>query len=115
MHLDSFTVLLAQAGGGTASQPSPFGMVVPMVLIVVIMYFMLIRPQQQTAKRQAKLLEALKKGDRVVTASGVVGIVITIKEKAVPLSVLLQTADSKLEVTKSSITEILEAGSTTES
>lgn len=86
-----------------------------MVLIVVIMYFMLIRPQQQTAKRQAKLLEALKKGDRVVTASGVVGIVVTIKEKAVPLSVLLQTADSKLEVTKSSITEILEAGSTTES
>lgn len=86
-----------------------------MVLIVVIMYFMLIRPQQQTAKRQAKLLQGLKNGDRVVTSSGIVGVVITIKEKAVPPSVYLRTNDSKLEVTKSSIAEILEAGSTTES
>lgn len=91
------------------------GFIVPMILLVVIMYFITIRPQQQNAKRQAKLLQALKAGDRVVTASGIVGIVITVKDKAVPPSVSLRTADSKLEVTKGSITEILEAGSTTES
>ena len=115
MHLDSLSILLAQTAGGGAPQQSPFTMAVPMVLIVVIMYFMLIRPQQQTAKRQAKLLEGLKNGDRVVTSSGIVGIVITIKEKAVPPSVSLRTADSKLEVTKSSIAEILPASSATES
>ncbi len=91
------------------------GLVIPMILFIIMMYFVMIRPQQQSAKRQTKLLQGLKAGDRVVTSSGIVGVVITIKEKAVPPSVSLRTADTKLEVTKASITEILEAGSTNES
>jgi preprotein translocase subunit YajC len=70
------------------------------------MYFMLFRPQQQRTKQQAKLLSALKSGDRVVTSSGIVGVVITVKDKTVSL----RSADAKMEVTKSSITEILESG-----
>jgi preprotein translocase subunit YajC len=115
MHLDSLNVLLAQAPAATGAQGSPLGFIVPMGLIVVMMYFMMIRPQQQRAKQQAKLLGALKSGDRVVTASGIVGIVLTVKDKAVPPSVSLRSADAKFEVTKSSISEIIEAGSTTES
>ena len=115
MHLDSLNVFLAQAPAATGAQGSPFGLLVPMGLIVVMMYFMMIRPQQQRAKQQAKLLSALKPGDRVVTASGLVGVVLSIKEKAVPPSVSLRSADAKFEVTKASISEILEAASTTES
>ena len=113
MHLDSLNVLLAQAG--SAGQPSPLGFIVPMGLVIVMMYFLMIRPQQQTAKRQAKLLSALKAGDRVITSSGIVGVVITVKDKAVPPSVSLRTADTKLEVTKASVAEILPDNSTTES
>jgi len=74
-----------------------------------MMYFMLFRPQQQRAKQMAKLLSSLKAGDRVVTSSGIVGIVITVKDKTVSL----RSADAKMEVTKSSVTEILESSDAT--
>jgi len=76
-----------------------------------MMYFMLFRPQQQRAKQQAKLMANLKSGDRVVTTSGIVGIVISVKDKTVSL----RSSDAKMEVTKSSVTEILESGDATSS
>lgn len=79
----------------------------PMILLVVVFYFILIRPQQKRAKEQAKMLEALKPGDKVGTASGIIGVVITVKDKTVNL----RSGDSKFEVTKSSVTELLESGS----
>ena len=81
----------------------------------VMMYFIMIRPQQLRAKQQKKLLEALKSGDRVMTSSGFIGIVISVKDKAVPPTVTIRSSDAKFEVTKASVTEILEAGTTTES
>lgn len=77
----------------------------PMILLVVVFYFILIRPQQKRAKEQAKMLEALKSGDRVGTASGIIGVVVTVKDKVVTL----RSGDAKFEVSKSSITELLEA------
>jgi preprotein translocase subunit YajC len=74
-----------------------------MLLIGVMMYFILFRPQQQRAKQQAKLLAALKSGDKVITASGIVGTVITVKEK----TATLRSGDAKFEVTKASITDII--------
>ena len=79
----------------------------PMFLLVVVFYFILIRPQQQRAKQQQKMLSLLKAGDRVVTSSGIIGTVISVKDKAVSL----RSADAKFEVTKASVTEILEASS----
>ena len=76
----------------------------PLVLIVLIMYFMSIRPQQQRAKQMAKLLASIKSGDKVVTSSGIVGVVITVKDKTVSL----RSADTKMEVTKASISEIVQ-------
>jgi preprotein translocase subunit YajC len=96
---------------GQSGQPSsPFAgnYLILMVLLVVIMYFMTIRPQQQRAKQMAKLLATIKAGDKVVTSSGIVGVVITVKEKTVSL----RSADAKMEVTKSSITEILQSDDT---
>ena len=80
------------------------GFFVPMGLMVVIMYFLMIRPQQKRAKEQAKMLAALKAGDRVATASGIIGKVVSVKDKVV----VLRSEDSKFEVTKASVTEILE-------
>ena len=80
-------------------------------LMIVMLYFVMIRPQQQRAKQQVKLLGALKSGDKVVTSSGIVGIVITVKDNTVSL----RSADAKMEVTKSSVTQILEGAAATES
>jgi len=83
----------------------------PMILLVIVFYFILIRPQQQRAKQQAKLIASLKSGDKVVTSSGIVGVVTSVKDRTVSL----RSADAKMEVTKSSVTEILEGGDAAES
>ena len=121
MHLNCLNVLLADAATApaTTSAPVPQGnlmmQLAPMVLLVVVFYFILIRPQQQRSKQQAKLLSALKAGDKVVTSSGIVGVVITVKEKSSPPSVSIRSADAKFEITKASITEILADSAATES
>ncbi len=128
MHQNFFSGMLADAAasapapvttattttGQAATSPPPpqsaFGQLFFFVPMLVIFYFILIRPQQQRAKQQQKLLAALKAGDKVVTASGIIGVVITVKDKAVSL----RSADAKFEITKASVTEILEAGTATE-
>ena len=117
MHFNSFIGMLADA---TASAPataapaaaappqqSTFNQLFFFIPMLVIFYFILIRPQQQRTKQQQKMLSLLKAGDRVVTASGIIGTVITVKDKAVSL----RSADAKFEVTKASVTEILEVSS----
>jgi preprotein translocase subunit YajC len=119
MHLNVFNALLAQAtatppaapAGTPGAQPTPaqslFGSPIILIgLMIVMMYFMMIRPQSQQRKRLAQLLATLKSGDKVVTTSGIVGIVVTVKDKTVSL----RSADAKMEVTKSSVVEILERG-----
>jgi preprotein translocase subunit YajC len=113
MHVNYFSGLLAQAAtpaqGGPA--PNPLMSFLPLILLGVVFYFILIRPQQQRAKQQTKLLSALKSGDKVVTSAGIVGTVITVKDK----TVTMRSADAKFEVTKASVTEIIpdDAGTTT--
>ena len=112
-HLNEILAQAAPPAGQASPTGSPlFGSpIVFIVLMVVMMYFILFRPQQQQRKRQEKMLQALKSGDKVVTSSGIIGQVITVKDKTVSL----RSADTKMEVTKSSVAEILEASSTTDS
>jgi preprotein translocase subunit YajC len=69
-----FALFLAQTSSAAPASPaSPgggFGMFVPFIFSFVIMYFIMIRPQQRRQKEQQKLISALKTGDRVVTSSG---------------------------------------------
>lgn len=62
-------VLLLQAAPGGQGQ-SPIGMLVPFLLIFLIFYFLLIRPQQKRQREQEAMLKAVEKGDRAVTAGG---------------------------------------------
>ena len=109
MHVISFSGMLA-ADPANPGQ-NPLMAILPMILLVVVFYFILIRPQQQRAKQQTKMLSTLKSGDKVVTSAGIIATAITVKEK----TVMLRSADSKFEVTKASVTEIIpeDAGSTT--
>jgi preprotein translocase subunit YajC len=95
----------ATTTGGTpppqGSFASPFFLI---AIMGVMMYFLIFRPQSQQRKKQAQLIETLKSGDKVVTTSGIVGVVITVKDNTVSL----RSADAKMEVTKSSVVQILE-------
>ena len=64
--------ILAQAAPATGQQQNPIMTFLPMILLVVVFYFILIRPQQKRAKEQRKMLEALKSGDKVITSAGIV-------------------------------------------
>lgn len=119
MHLNDLNMFLAQAPASTPAQPQPpnglqslfASPIMLLVLMAVMMYFLLFRPQQQRAKQQARMLANLKSGDKVVTSGGIVGVVITVKDKTVSL----RSADAKMEVTKSSVTDILESSDTSAS
>ncbi len=73
----------------------------PFVLIFVVMYFFMIRPQMQRAKKEKKFADELKKGDRVITKSGLHGKVFDLSEKT--NAVIIETGSGKLTFDKSSI------------
>ncbi len=98
------------------SSPNPTGSMLQMLgtlaFFIVVMYFIMIRPQQKKAKEQAALIKAIKPGDKVLTSGGILGVVVGVKEKTVSI----RSADTKLEVLKSAVTDITEkAGSSNES
>ena len=83
------TDALAQAPGATPPQ-SPAGLAisfVPFILIFVLFYVLLIMPQQKKAKERKRMIDGLKKGDRVMTSGGIIGTVITLTPKVVSLQV----------------------------
>lgn len=61
--------------GAAASPNSGFGSFIPLILIFVIFYFLLIRPQQKKIKQHQEMTKSLKRGDKVVTAGGIIGTV----------------------------------------
>ena len=60
---------------GSAGPGGAIGSLVPLVLIFVIFYFLLIRPQQKRAKEHKNMIENLKKGDKIITTGGVYGVI----------------------------------------
>jgi preprotein translocase subunit YajC len=73
-------------------------------LIFVIFYFMIIRPQQKRQKERQKMLDALEKGDKILTAGGIYGTVIGIEDK----TVLVQIAENvKVKVDRGSVGSVL--------
>jgi preprotein translocase subunit YajC len=81
-------VYAAAQGAGGASEASPmWSFVVPMLFMVVIFYFLLIRPQQKKAKEHKALLDNLKKGDRIVTSGGLIGTIVNLDDQIVNVEI----------------------------
>ena len=79
------------------------GFLVPMLLIFVMMYFVMIRPQKKRQMEQQRLVNALKTGDRVVTNAGIHGLISNVKET----TVIVKVADNvKIEMEKSAVTTV---------
>jgi preprotein translocase subunit YajC len=99
----------AQSASPAAAGPNPIASFVPLILIFIIMYFLLFRPQMRRQKEQQRVVSALKTGDRVVTGSGIHGLISNVKET----TVILKVADNvKIEIEKSAVANVLK---TTES
>ncbi len=97
---------LAQTAGAETGSPI-FGSVLMWGLIIVIFYFLLIRPQNQRMKKHRAMVEAAKRGDTVVTGGGIVGKVIRVKDDEVQVEI----ADNvRVNVLKSTLSDVRAKG-----
>ena len=80
---------------------------VPMLLIFVVMYFMLIRPQMKQQKELAQMQSRIKKNDEVVTAGGMHGTVVNVKDSVVTLRV---DDNVRIDVDKNAVTRLVKEG-----
>ena len=94
----------AAAPGGAAGAFISFG---PLILMFVAFYFLLIRPQQKRAKEHAERIGAVKKGDQIVTAAGVVGKVTKVDDAFAEVEI---APNVKIKVVKSTINDVTPPG-----
>jgi preprotein translocase subunit YajC len=100
---------LVYAEGGSGAPASPLGMLGnPMFMMMGVMifalYFLMIRPEQKKQKERQAMLQAIKKGDRVMTSAGMVGTVHSIKEN----TIMVKIADNTVvEFTKSAVVSVI--------
>ena len=110
-----WATVLAEAGSEAASPAGPASLTpfVYMAVMVVIFYFILIRPQNKAKKEQEEMIAKTKVGDKVVTSGGILGTIANVKDK----TVILKVADNvKIEVQKThlaSVTKVSEEKETT--
>lgn len=96
----------AQDVSATAAAGSPYASMLPLVLIFVIFYFLLIKPQQKRFKEHTALLGALKKGDMVITNGGLLGKVVEADKDGITTIEIASGVEVK--VTKSSVASLVE-------
>ncbi|MDO8643475.1 MAG: preprotein translocase subunit YajC [bacterium] len=102
------SIALAQTSGTTGTTKTApggaFGMFLPMILVFVIFYFLMIRPQQKQQKKHRQMLGEVKKGDEVVTSSGLYGKIYAVTDATVTLEV---SENSRLRFDKQHIARLI--------
>ena len=102
LPLDTFLLLAQQPGAGAGS-----AFLVPMVLIGILFYVMILRPESKKRAEHAKMLESLKKHDRVVTAGGIYGTVAN-ASKGEDVTILVdESSNTRLRILRSSISRVI--------
>ena len=81
---DLLSQLITQQG---APAPSCAQQMFPLAIMIVIFYFLLIRPQQKQEKERQEMLSRLKKGDTVITSGGLIGTIATVQDKEIQVEI----------------------------
>lgn len=99
---------MGQSGGAGDAAAGGFAPFIPMILIFVVFYFLLIRPQQKKAKAHQEMINNLKKGDRVITSGGMYGLVTNLDEGTATLEIAEKV---RVKVTRGSISALAQESS----
>ena len=99
IHLPAFAML---APSGQQSGSALFIFLIQIAAFIGIFYFILIRPQRQQAKKHEELLKGIKRGDEIVTAGGIVGEVVHVKEHLVTV----KSGEAKLVIERERIAKV---------
>lgn len=102
------SIAYAQGGAPASGGAGPFVQLLPLLLFFAIFYFLLIRPQRQHQQKVQKMVAALKKGDKVITAGGIIGTVTSVQNDYVVLKIG-ENESTKVEILKSAVTGLREA------
>ncbi len=97
-----FLIQNANAQGDQATDP--FGFLLPMVVIFAAFYFLLIRPQQKKQKAHTALISALKEGDEILTAGGILGKITGVSDHYVVVSI---SDNTEIKMQKASVSQIV--------
>jgi preprotein translocase subunit YajC len=93
-----FILMGAPPAGG-----NPMMQFLPLIAIVVVFYFFMIRPQMKKAKEQKKYIEALKKGDKILTIGGIYGKIVEVRDDA---TIIMEIEDgSKMKISKNAVSQ----------
>ena len=100
--------MLADAAAPASGQPqNPLFQFAPMILLVIVFYFILIRPQQQRAKQHQATVAAVKRGDTVVLSSGLIGKVVRVEDAELGVEI---SQGVTVKVVKSMVAEVRTRG-----
>jgi preprotein translocase subunit YajC len=97
----------AQAAGGAPSGDAGIIGFLPIIAMFVLLYFLMIRPQMKRAKEQKQMVEALQKGDEVITTGGVVGRITKIGDAYLSLEI---ASDTEISVQRTAVQMLLPKG-----
>ena len=86
--------------GGEAAAGSPFGMMLPLLMVLAVFYFIVILPAKKQQKKKDAMVAALKKGDRVVTSGGIHGTVANVENDTIMVKV---SENTKIRVSKAAV------------
>ncbi len=101
--MNQLFILMAPQGGQNGIMSF-----LPLVAIVVVFYFFMIRPQMKKAKEQKKYIEGLKKGDKILTIGGIYGKVVEVKDDA---TLIMEVEDgTKMKIAKSAVSNDASVG-----
>jgi preprotein translocase subunit YajC len=98
------TPAFAQAAGGSAGAAGTLVSFVPIILIFAIMYILMIRPQQKKVKEHKAMVEALRRGDQVITSGGMIGKVVKVADNEVEVEL---APNVKVRVVRSTISQVI--------
>ena len=96
--------LIQNAYAQGAQQSSPFSFLLPMAIIFAAFYFLLIRPQQKKQKAHSQLIAALKEGDEILTAGGMLGKITAVSEHYVVVKI---SENTEIKMQRASVSQVV--------
>lgn len=103
--MNQLLIIIAPAANGQGGGIMSF---LPLIAIVVVFYFFMIRPQMKKAKEQKKYIESLKKGDKILTIGGIYGKIAEVREDE---SMIIEVEDgSKMRISKNAVSNDASVG-----
>lgn len=103
----SFIISDAYAQASGTATADPLVQLLPLIFIFVLMYFLMIRPQMKKAKEHRALIEALAKGDEVITSGGIAGRIVDLGDAFITVEI---ASDTHIKVQRNAITSVLPKG-----